>query len=386
MYKRTLSLPHGHASFFLWGARQTGKSSLLSATYPKAKFIDLLSSESFIRYSKNPGLLYEELMAVPVGKDAKLPLRVVIDEVQKVPTLLDEVHRLIETKRFSFALCGSSARKLKRGHANLLGGRALRFELAGLTAEEMGKEFDLDRTLNHGTLPLIYDEKDAKPFLRAYATDYLKEEIAAEGLVRNLPVFSRFLESAALCDSETLSYSTLARDLGVSSPTIKSYFEILEDTLLTQTIAGYRARPKRRVETAPKVYFFDVGLVGMLARRGRIERKSELFGKAFENWVFHEIHTYKIYKNPDLEIAYWRLSTGVEVDFIIGKMEVAIEAKASSRIHGDHLKGLRELKADHPSIKRRIIVCLEKERRRTEDGIEIIPHDLWALNKEEFLS
>jgi uncharacterized protein len=386
MYKRTLSLPQNLDSFFLWGPRQTGKTSLLHKVYPDAVRIDLLSSEAFIKYSREPFRLYEELSALTAtGSGDKKPIRVIIDEAQKVPALLDEVHRLIETKKFAFALCGSSARKLKRGHANLLGGRALRFVLNGMTAGEIGEEFDLIRALNHGWLPSIYLSDDPKPRLRAYAMDYLKEEIANEGLVRNLPAFSSFLELAALSDAEQISYSTLARDLGISSPTVKSYFEILTDTLIAETISSYRHRPKRRIELTPKVYFFDVGVVNHLTKRSSLEPGSELFGKAFESWAFHEIKSYRDYYEPDTEISYWKLSTGTEVDFILDRMRVAIEVKASTKIHSDHLKGLRELKIDHPTVKRRMVICLEKTKRTTEDGIEIIPYQEWVLNLEEFL-
>jgi predicted AAA+ superfamily ATPase len=378
MFKRSIGFPSDFDSFFLWGPRQSGKTSILNVTYPNALRIDLLSSEEFIKYSQSPSRLYEELMALPRGK-TQTPFRIIIDEVQKVPALLDEVQRLIETKRFAFGLCGSSARKLKRGSANLLGGRALRLVLNGLTAEEIGKDFDLIRALNHGYLPSIYLSDAPKPRLRAYVTDYLKEEIAAEGLVRNLPSFSNFLELSALCDTEQLSYSSIARDLGVSSPTVKSYFDILTDTLIATTIPAYRHRPKRRIETSPKIYFFDVGVVNHLTKRPGIEPGSELFGKAFENWVFHELRSYRDYHDPDAEIFYWKLSTGVEVDFIIDRMRTAVEAKATRKIHSDHLKGLRELKIEHPSIKKRMIVCLEKNRRITDDGIEIIPYREWAF-------
>ncbi len=382
MYKRTIDLPQNKESFFLWGPRQTGKSSLLATRYPDATHIDLLSTDNFVKYTRQPGLLFEELMA---NKSQKQIQRVVIDEVQKVPSLLDEVHRLIESKKFTFALCGSSARKLKRGHSNLLGGRALRFELFGLTAKELGDDFDLIQVLNRGYLPSIYTNDNYQAYLRSYHNDYLREEIADEGLVRNLPAFTRFLEVAALGDSEQTNFATIARDIGLSAPSVKSYFEILEDTLILKMLHPYRARPKRRIELSNKAYFFDVGIVNFLNRRGVIAKGSELFGKAFENWVHHELRCYQSYADPDMQLAYWRLSTGVEVDFIVNQMQIGLEAKATEKVTSDHLKGLRELKVDHPNVKRRIIVCLEKKRRRTEDGIEIVPYSDWAFNLEEFL-
>lgn len=202
---------------------------------------------------------------------------------------MDQVHWLIENRGLRFALCGSSARKVKRGAANLLGGRATRYELFGLTAGELGSSFDLNRMLNVGYLPRIYEASRPTRLLDAYVADYLKEEVAAEGLVRNLPTFSEFLDVAALCDGEIVNFSNIARECGVSSHTTKNHFQILEDTLLRRWLPAYRKRPKRRVIGAPKFYFVDVGVVNRLARRGELKPGSELYGKAFENWVFHEL-------------------------------------------------------------------------------------------------
>lgn len=296
-----------------------------------------------------------------------------IDEIQKVPALLDEVHWLIENRGFRFALCGSSARKVRRGAANLLGGRALRYELHGLTAAELGDQFDLDRLLNRGYLPRILDGNRANAMLEAYIADYLKEEIAAEGLVRNLPTFSGFLDVAALSDGEIVNFSNVARECDVSSQTTKSHFQILEDTLLGRWLPAYRKRPKRRVIGAPKFYFADVGIVNRLARRGELRPGSELYGKAFENWVFHELSAFAAYRDADLALSYWRLASGIEVDFVVGDMRVAIEAKSSERVTSDHLKGLRTLIDDHPDIDRRVVVCREPRARKTADGIEILP-------------
>ncbi len=298
---------------------------------------------------------------------------VVIDEVQKLPALLDEVHWLHENRKINFALCGSSARKVKRGHANLLGGRAIRYELFGFIAGELAKDFNLIRIINHGYLPRIYLSKQPRRLLNAYVANYLKEEIAAEGLVRNLPVFSNFLNLAALSDTESVNFSTIARDCGVSSQTIKEYFQILEDTLLGRWLPSFRKRPKRRVTVSSKFYFSDIGVVNFLARRGYLEQGSELFGKAFENWCFHELNAYNMYTEAFAEFYYWRLAGGMEVDFIINNMDIAIEAKSAQKITSRHLKGLRSLKVDHPEIKRRIIVCCEKKWRMTDDEIEIIP-------------
>lgn len=370
MFKRNLTLPHsGTESFFLWGPRQTGKSTLLRAAYPDALWIDLLKAEEFRRYGSRPELLRQEIEAEPFDPNRQI----VIDEIQKVPALLDEVHWLIENRGLHFALCGSSARKVKRGGANLLGGRAIRYALHGMSASELGDEFDLNRLLNHGYLPRIYEANRPGRMLDAYIADYLKEEVAAEGLVRNLPAFSNFLDIAALCDSETVNFSNIARECGVSSPTAKNYFEILEDTLLGRWLPAYRKRPKRRVIGAPKFYFADVGVVNRLARRGEVLPGSELFGKAFENWVFHELSTYLSYREHDGPLSYWRLASGIEVDFVLGDMQVAIEAKSSARVTRDHLKGLRSLVEDHPRVNQRIVVCNELRPRTTADGIDILP-------------
>jgi len=380
MFTRALRLPAaGKETFFLWGPRQTGKTTLLRHTYSQATWVDLLKADEYRRYLERPELLRQEIDAGP------RPAQVVIDEVQKVPALLDEVHWLHENRRIRFALCGSSARKVKRGGANLLGGRAVRYELHGLTAAEIGRGFDLVRLLNRGYLPSLYEANRPERWLASYVGDYLKEEVAAEGLVRNLPVFSAFLNAAALSDGSLVNFANIARECGVSGHTVKGYFEILEDTLLARWLPAYTRRPKRRVVGAPKFYFADVGVVNHLARRGQIQPGGELFGKAFENWVLHELHAHVAYVGPLVDLSYWRLASGIEVDFIVGDMAVAIEAKASAKITADHLKGLRHLHADHPRT-RRVVVCLEPKRRRTEDGIEVLPAAAFAENVGALLS
>ena len=375
MFERLLSLPDsGRETFFLWGPRQAGKSTLLRKRYPAGFWVDLLKGEEFRRYVARPELLRQELDAA--GPD---PARqIVIDEVQKVPALLDEVHWLIENRGLHFALCGSSARKVRHGAANLLGGRALRYELRGLTAGELGADFELDRALNHGYLPRMYEAGQPRRLLDAYISDYLRQEVAAEGLVRNLPAFSDFLDVAALRDGDPVNYSNVARECGVSGPTAKAYFGILEDTLLARWLPAWRRRAKRRLARAPKFYFEDVGVVNRLARRGELERGSDRYGKAFENWVFHELSAFVGYRDLDEQLTYWRLPSGIEVDFVLGDMRVAIEAKASARITRDHLKGLRTLVEEHQHVGRRAVVCLEPRARRTDDGIDILPAEDFA--------
>ena len=369
MYEREIKISSSlNESFFLWGSRQTGKSTLLKMLFSDAVWIDLLKADEFRRYLEHPEYLRTELIG------DKRDQLVIIDEIQKIPALLDEAHWLIENRNTIFGLCGSSARKLKRGHANLLGGRAIRYELFGLTSKELGSDFDLNRILNNGYLPRHYMSKRPVSLLRSYVSDYLKEEIAAEGLVRNLPAFSGFLDKASLSDTELVNFSNIARECSVSSHTIKEYFQILEDTLLGRWLPSYRKRPKRRVINASKFYFSDVGVVNYLAKRKELEHGSSLYGKAFENWIFHELSSFNAYSESYFDLSYWRLASGIEVDFIIGDMEIAIEAKATKRVTFDHLKGLHNLKKDHPNIIDRVIVCLEPKERLTEDNIFILPY------------
>lgn len=367
-YTRALELPEpGTETFFLWGSRQCGKSTLLKHTYPDSEYIDLLKSEEFRRYTERPEVLRQEI------EEGHIDF-VIIDEIQKVPALLDEVHWLIENRGVSFALCGSSARKVRKGQANLLGGRGINFEMFGFSAWELGGDFDLVRLLNHGYLPSIYADKNPQRRLNTYVSLYLKEEIAAEGLVRRLPVYSDFLSMAALSDTGIVSYTTIARETGVSSETIRGYFDILCDTLLGRFLPAYRRRPKRRIVKAPKFYFSDVGVVNFLARRGEVRPGSELFGQAFENWIFHELCAYDAYHERFAEIHYWRLSSGIEVDFLINHIDCAVECKSGTRVTSTHLKGLRQLKLEHPETRRRIVVSMEPKNRRTDDGIEILSY------------
>ncbi len=380
MFQRSLRLPpSGKESFFLWGPRQTGKTTLLRERYLDCRWLDLLKSDEYVYYSARPERLRQEIEADGPQPDKQI----VIDEVQRVPELLNEVHWLIENYRLKFALCGSSARKVRRGGANLLGGRAFRYVMRGLTAGELGGDFDLDRLLNHGYLPRTYESDEPARMLDSYIADYLEEEIAAEGLVRRLPTFASFLDAAALSDCESVNFANIARDCGVSAPTVKGYFEILEDTLLGSWLPVYRRRNKRRVAKAPKFYFADVGIVNRLARRGTVIAGSEQYGKAFENWVHHELAAYISYSNVDAKLAYWRLASGVEVDFLLDDLSIAIEAKSSENISTQHLKGLRSIAVEYPEIPQRIVVSRERRARLTDDGILILPVDrfverLWS--------
>lgn len=369
MYKRSLQLPaKPKQSFFLWGPRQTGKTTLLKACYPDAFRIDLLKTDELVRYVKAPSLIREEVAAL--SKDRL----VVIDEIQKAPGLLDEIHYMIQEWQRVFALCGSSARKVRRGHANLLGGRAVRYELLGLSASELGSDFSLEHFVNTGPLPNHYGAENPSLLLRAYVDDYLREEILEEGLARRLPVFSDFLGVSAIGDTEILNMSNIARETGIAVSTVRDHYGILVDTLMGAFLPAFTLRPKRRTIQAPKFYFRDLGVVNHLTRRGVIRPGSELFGKAFENWLFHELSVHARYSELFYELSYWRLSSGFEVDFVLGTGEVAIEAKGKNRVNSGDMRGLMQFKKDFPQVKWRIIVCLEEKVRKTEEGICIMPY------------
>ncbi len=379
MFKRAIQFPSAPHSFFLWGPRMSGKTTVLRQCFGDAIWYDLLESDTYLRLLSSPHLLREELLAQV--KRGHATGAVVLDEVQKIPALLDEIHWLMGHTRLRFVLCGSSARKLRRGHANLLGGRALRAELLPLASAEV-PELDLVRALNNGLLPAHYLSEEPREHLRAYVRDYLQEEIAAEALIRTLPAFARFLEIAALGDTECLSFTSIARDCGVSAPTVKAYYQILEDTLLGSCVPAFRLRPKRRVIETPKWYFLDAAVAGHLARRGHIVPGSELFGKAFESFVCHELRTYAAYSRKHFDIAYWRTAGGVEVDFVLGTHTVAIEVKAVPQARAEHARSLVSI-ADEYTFKRRLLVTLDSVPRLLESGIEVLPwrefcSRLWA--------
>lgn len=357
----------GQESAFLWGQRQTGKSTLLEKSFPGALRYDLLLSEDYERLFLRPGLLREDLSRRASGGP------VIIDEVQKIPALLDEIHWLIVHKKIQFILCGSSARKLKRGGANLLGGRALRYELFPLTWAEI-PGFDLERAVNHGLLPRHYLAEDPARMMRAYLGDYLREEIAAEALVRKIPAFSRFLDAAAFMNGEILNYANIARECGVSLPTVKDYFQILEDTLLARTLEPFRAKPKRRVIQASKFYFFDVGLANYLLKRGTIALRGESFGKAFEHLIFQELSAYAHYSGLDYPLSYWRTASGFEVDFILGD-EVAVEVKGVESVGSHHLRGLKAF-LEERRPRHAVAVSLDARPRRL-NGIDILPWNVF---------
>jgi len=370
MYKRILSLLDLRRTCFLWGPRQAGKSTLVHAQFPDAMTYDLLLSNQYRRLLADPGLIRQECAARGLtGRAQRTPI--IIDEIQKVPDLLDEVHWIIENRGLRFVLCGSSARKLKRTHANLLGGRGLRFALMPLVSEEI-PQFSLERALNRGLLPSHYDSDDAARLLEAYVGDYLREEIAAEALTRNVPAFGRFLEVAALANGEIVNYTNIARECGVSSPTVRTYFEILEDTLIGRFVRPAAKRGRRRIVETPRFFFFDVGVAGCLSKRGPILPGSELFGRAFEHWLYMELIAHAEYRGGRYPVEYWRTASGFEVDFILAGGTVAVEAKATRQAHVGHARGLQAHR-EECRPKRSILVTLDPHPRLLDGGIEVLP-------------
>jgi len=358
--KFDIRLPSGK-SCFLWGPRKAGKSYWIRHHLKPAKVIDLLQTDVFAEYASRPSLLRERFAD---GKGL-----IVIDEVQKVPQLLDEVHWMIEERGAQFLLTGSSARKLRKGHANLLGGRAWRRVMLPLSYTEVSG-FNLEEALISGMLPPHFLAEHPMEELRAYVADYLKEEIAAEALAQNIPSFSEFLRVAALTSSELIHYTNIARETGVSQRTVRSYFDILEDTFLGFRVKPWTRSKNRRMILTEKFYFFDVGIAGYLGRRRPIPGSHD-FGKAFEHFILMEIRAYQAYVNPEMPIHYWRTSSGQEVDFLLGDREVAVEIK-SGKVHEGDFWGLHALLEDGP-VKRAILVSMEKEPRRIAGKIEVLP-------------
>lgn len=357
-------------SAFLWGARKTGKSTYLKENFPDSLVYDFLKTDLFLEISKEPSRLREKLLAQD-SRTLKKPI--ILDEVQKIPRVLDEVHWLIENKGLRFVLCGSSARKLRRGHVNLLGGRAWRYELFPLVSREIGN-VNLLRALNHGLIPVHYLQSDGecRKSLKAYVQDYLREEVFAEGLTRNIPAFSRFFDAFGYSHGELTNYRNISRECGVDSKTVKEYYQILVDTLLAIRIEPFKKRQSRQVITkASKYYMFDVGIAGYLTKRNLSEQKGIEFGKAFEHFLLMEMVAYRSYADKDFAINFWRTKSGVEVDFVLGSGEIAIEVKGAGRINKKDLTGLEAFSREY-SPKRSILVCNERDKRLC-GNIEILP-------------
>jgi predicted AAA+ superfamily ATPase len=348
-------------SFFLLGPRQTGKTSLIHHMMPDTLFYDLLDSTNYLALSRNPGRLAEE-----IGSHVK---RVVIDEIQRIPSLLNEVQRLIETRNVKFLLTGSSARKLRRGGINLLGGRARVKYLHPLTYRELGDNFNLNHAMQRGLLPSVYFSDDPRADLESYAGLYLQQEIMAEGATRNIPAFSRFLKIAAHSNGCIVNFTNIASDAQVARTTVYEYYEILKDTLVLRELPPWRKTVKRKPLASSKYYFFDVGVVSALQGRPFLPGTPE-FGEAFETFIMHELSCFSDYVSGE-PLSFWRSTSGFEVDFIIGD-HTAVEVKAKENVSTQDIKSLRALR-EEKQLKRFICVCLEK-RSREVDGIKILPY------------
>ena len=351
-------------SVFLWGARQVGKSTLVKSVYPNAMIYDLLKSDEYTRLLRRPQLLREELLSF--GEETL----VVIDEIQKIPQLLDEVHWLIVNRGIRFILCGSSARKLKRIGTNLLGGRAMSVKLYPLVSAEI-PDFDLVRGINHGMLPRHYLAANPKKRLEAYIGTYLKEEIQDEAVVRQLAAFNRFLDVAAQSNGEIINYKNIAQDCGVSAVTVKEYFAILQQTLIGYMLPAFTDSKKRRAITAPKFYYFDVGVANHLLHRSNLQQGSVDFGHAFEHLMIQELIAYLSYSESDKALSYWRTASGYEVDVVIGNGLVAIEFKSSEEVQSKHTKGLKAFSEEYANA--RLIVVSMDINPRILNGVEILP-------------
>ncbi len=366
----TIDLPTDQSAF-LWGPRKTGKTTLLREQFPKSIFIDFLRTDTFIEYTQSPFLLRERLLA---RREQAEKYPVIIDEVQKVPQILDEVHWLIENLRLNFILCGSSARKLKRGQANLLGGRAWRFELFPLVSKEV-VNLDLLRALNHGLIPAHYLQENYRRSLRGYVQDYLKEEVFHEGLTRNIPAFFRFFEAMGYAHGSLINYTNIARECGVTSKTVKEYYQILVDTLLGTFVLPFKKRQERQViSKAPKFYLFDTGVAGAISRRTIAAEKGEMFGNAFEHFIYLEMLAHSSYHEIDYEINFWRTKSGQEVDFVLGRGEVAVEVKGTTMVDKRVLRPMKSF-VELYGPRQAIVVCNESEER-LHSGIRIMP---WRL-------
>jgi predicted AAA+ superfamily ATPase len=362
-----LDLPQ-RQSAFLWGPRKTGKSTFLKDTFPLSLRYDFLKTDLALELAKRPSLLREQLLA----KDGTLlDHPIILDEVQKIPQILDEVHWLIENRGLHFILCGSSARKLRKGKSNLLGGRAWRFEMFPLVSAEL-ERIDLIKALNRGLIPDHYLRDDFQKSLKGYVQDYLKEEVFAEGLTRNIPAFARFFDAVGYSHGEMTNFSNIARDCGVDAKTVKEYYQILADTLLGRMVEPFRKKRSRQIiSKAPKFYLFDVGVAGAIINRTIPEERGESFGRAFEHFIFTEIAAHSSYSELNYRIQYWRTKSGLEVDFVLGEAAVAVEVKGQSLVDNRELRSLAAF-ADEHRPKAALIVSLEREER-VVGKIHILP-------------
>jgi predicted AAA+ superfamily ATPase len=365
MYSRLIK-PVAGKSFFLFGPRGTGKTTWVKSAFPKAVYIDLLEAELFNDLIANPQRLAS---FIPPGfKDW-----VIIDEVQRIPDLLHEIHRLIEAKKYHFILTGSSPRKLKKKGPNLLAGRALTLSLHPLSVAELGDDFRLELSLAYGQLPSVYTESDPKKYLEAYVKTYLEEEIRQEGLTRNLSAFARFLEAASFSQGSVLSIAAVARECSVERKVVENYFSILEELLIAYRLPVFSKKAKRRLIAHPKFYFFDTGIYRTVRPMGPLDAPEEVEGIALETLFLQEVIALNDALDCGYKIFYWRTSNGSEVDFVLygPKGLLAFEIKRTTRITSDMMRGLKSFLADYPTAKAYFVYA--GNRRMYEDNIIIAP-------------
>jgi predicted AAA+ superfamily ATPase len=377
VYQRVLALKEISKSVFLLGPRLTGKSWLLRHEFPDAPYFDLLRAETFLRLSLSPRTLRDEVAALPASIPASLPI--VVDEIQKLPLLLDEIQSMIEENGWRFILTGSSARKLKRAGTNLLGGRARIRRLHPLCHPELGQR-DLQTLLTYGKLPSIVDSDDPKDDLAAYCGTYLLQEIAAEGLSRRIDAFARFLRTVAIMNGQQVNYEAWASDAAVPARTIREYFTILSDTLLGEMLEPWQNGNHRKATSTGKFYLFDTGVCNTLAGTWPGTQGSETFGRALEHYLYTELRAWLDYTRDDRMLSFWRTRDGREVDFIVGD-DLAIEVKGTSNPSERHLSGLREI-AEEGQFRNRILVCMVAAPRIVQDVLILSPgmflDRLWA--------
>lgn len=372
-FERVCRLP-ARGSCLLLGPRQTGKSTLMRSLLPERSWsVDLLRHDVYLRYSKDPAQFRREAEAHVRGGVRTI----FVDEIQRVPALLDEIHGLIEARRVRFLLTGSSARKLRRGASNLLAGRAATRHLHPLTLDELGDAFDLERTLRFGSLPAVVTGTDAaaRELLASYAETYLREEIQAEALVRNLGGFARFLDLVAAESGGLVNYSALGRDAGLATRTVQEYYQVLEDTLIGIRLEPWRKSPRARLVGHPRFYLFDPGVTNALLRRLRAPLDPQWRGRLFEQWVVLECLRSLDYRAAEARCYYWRTHSGAEVDLLVerhGRLRVAAEIKAKRQVSGADLSGLRSFGEAHPGVRR--VVVAEVPEAYALGAVEVLPY------------
>ncbi len=377
MYSRIIQFPTNQ-SFFLFGPRGTGKTTLLKQQFPEALYLDLLESDLYTSLLARPAHL-KELITPHANR------WIIIDEVQRVPELLQEVHRLIESSGLRFILTGSNSRKLKRSHANLLAGRAWTYHLYPLTAAELGKDFDLQHALQWGSLPSTYTQTDPAKYLHAYVQTYLREEIQQEGLTRNLSAFSRFLETISFSQAQVLNVSSVARDAAVNRKVVENYITILEDLLIANRLPVFTKKAKRKTVQHPKFFFFDSGVFRTIRPTGPLDSDTDIDGPALETVVYQEIKAINDYKQLGYTLFYWRTMTQQEVDFVLyGKRGlIAIEVKRARKVSTADLRGLRSFCADYPTAKP--ILLYTGDRQLEINGVTVLPIEEFLRDVERWV-